>query len=575
MLVYRNNRQLCSTADCLSALQAQVARHLSSPPDHDAVRDLLVAFDAFEGAVADACHPETDDLDPRDEVLCRTALTLAEVFLASLARRGGMVASGLRQLARELTELQRRPLPTTIRRAEAEGYAWYALFPEAYVAAVCLFLAEVRPGAVVCLGIRQIGCSLSALAAAQLAAAGCPVSRYTVRPRGAPFARTFAPAPALTAALRRQTATACYLIFDEGPGLSGSSLCCVAETLASWGIAEARIILFPGHEADASRFRSAMARLRWPRHRKITVAFDPRPQIAADTPFIDIAAGRWRELLLLPPAWPPVQPQHERSKFLFHPAGLATSTDRILAKFAGFGELGKQVQERGGRLAALGFTPPVLGRKAGFLLTRFLPGRPLTAASVDPPLLERIAAYLATLRSDFPAPAATPGEDLIAMLHCNVLAGLGESWAEHLPEPLYSEATAVDGRMLPHEWLQTPDGLIKTDALDHYADHFYPGATDIAWDLAAAEIEFRLSGAQAGFLRRRYTAWSGDTGVARRLPFYRRAWLAFRLGYTQLAAEEAGIGDEAERFRRATCIYRHRLQREIDRSRRSSRQKRH
>jgi hypothetical protein len=51
----------------------------------------------------------------------------------------------------------------------------------------------------------------------------------------------------------------------------------------------------------------------------------------------------------------------------------------------------------------------------------------------------------------------------------------------------------LDGRMLPHEWLITEAGYKKTDALDHHDDHFFPGAQDIAWDLAGAAVEFRMS----------------------------------------------------------------------------------
>ncbi len=577
MLVYRNNRRPRRSADLLASLMAETARLAAGTPSHDAIRDLIVAFDALEGGVADALNPEMDGTGPLQSEFRRISLALAGVFLYSLAGRKKAVTADLRRLQADWTALQRSRLPATIMMAEAEGYAWYGLFPEAYILATRRFLADFRPRTVVCIGIRQIGCSLSAVAAAVLAAGGCRVALYTVRPRGHPFERSFLPTPELAVELRRHATTAHYLLFDEGPGLSGSSLACVAEVLAGWGIADERILFFPSWIPDASRFHSAVARRRWPRHRALTATFDPRPQIEIDGKThmcaLDLSGGRWRELLLPRSAWPAVQPQHEKKKFLFHPAGnlpLAQPETCSLARFAGFGETGRNAEERARRLAAADFTPPVLGRQAGFLLTRFLPGQALSPESVSPHLLERIAAYLATLRRDFPAPAATPAEDLITMLSHNIAAGLGEELAARLPDlaALYADgpATAVDGRMLPHEWLQTPAGFVKTDALDHHADHFFPGGVDIAWDLAATENEFRLTPAQAEFLRRRYTALSGDAQVVRRLPFHRLAWLAFRLGYTRLAAETLGTGEEADRFRLSARFYARRLQREIRRT---------
>ncbi len=52
---------------------------------------------------------------------------------------------------------------------------------------------------------------------------------------------------------------------------------------------------------------------------------------------------------------------------------------------------------------------------------------------------------------------------------------------------------AIDGRMLPHEWVTDGGRLMKVDALDHPADDFLPGCRDIAWDVAGACVELGLS----------------------------------------------------------------------------------
>ena len=70
-----------------------------------------------------------------------------------------------------------------------EGYAYYALYPETYVAAAEQFIRGRRPGTAVCVGLRSIGTSLSAAVAAGLEAAGWRVLALTLRPRGHPFQR--------------------------------------------------------------------------------------------------------------------------------------------------------------------------------------------------------------------------------------------------------------------------------------------------------------------------------------------------------------------------------------------------
>ena len=109
----------------------------------------------------------------------------------------------------------------------------------------------------------------------------------------------------------------------------------------------------------------------------------------------------------------------------------------------------------------------------------------------------------------------------------------GNPWPGPTPE---ARPVALDARMMPHEWLQTSRGWLKADALEHHDDHFYPGPQDIAWDLAGFSIEFDLDRTGEHYLLERFTRLSGDRAAAR-LPFYRAAYLAFRLGYTAMAGE--------------------------------------
>ncbi len=112
---------------------------------------------------------------------------------------------------------------------------------------------------------------------------------------------------------------------------------------------------------------------------------------------------------------------------------------------------------------------------------------------------------------------------------------------------------ALDARVRPHEWLRTDGGFLKTDALDHHRDHFYPGPADIAWDVAGLIAEFDLPAGEVGELA---AAALGDPGLPRRLPFHRAAYLAARAGEAAFAAQSLGGGLDGRRAQRALARYR-------------------
>ena len=200
----------------------------------------------------------------------------------------------------------------------------------------------------------------------------------------------------------------------------------------------------------------------------------------------------------------------------------------------------------------------------GFLSQRFVDGCPLTRGFSDEALASTMANYLNFLSDTFQVERRPPFEELLEMIEVNVREGLGDRWLALLdPLPAKrrmiedSTAVAIDGRMLPHEWLANVDGYLKTDALDHHDDHFFPGCQDIAWDVAGAIIEFEWDAAQQQCFLTRIDA------TLRRLPFYRIAYAAFRLGYAVQSAKTLESSPEALRFHRLAAYYRHTLQSRI------------
>jgi hypothetical protein len=415
-------------------------------------------------------------------------------------------------------DISNAALPPEIEISVPEGFAYYSLDPELYRMAARQFAAAATPSSVAVIGIRSIGATLGAIVQDELRSAGIATRFTTVRPRGHAFDRQLRVDYDLAHAWLGWSGH--FAIVDEGPGLSGTSFASVSEFLGTLGIRDDRIVLFPSWNADPAAFRSDRGRRCWDRHRRYTADFD---ELHRFDDAEDLSGGRWRERRGIRPA---VQPQHERRKYL--------RGDRLY-KFAGLGRYGRTKLERAQRLN--GYLPETLGLEDGFLVTRWVEGR---AVRLSAALVDHVAGYLAEVSKEFATGEAAPAEPLAHMIEMNT----GRAWNGPLPAP--GAAVLLDGRMLRHEWLETPAGFVKTDALDHHDDHFFPGPQDIAWDLAAFGVEF---GGEEQLVAR-YVERSGDRDVAARMPFYRAAYLAFRFGYCHMAVESLGDHEDAARFRR-------------------------
>ena len=461
-------------------------------------------------------------------------------------------------------------LPATVRTRRAEGFAFYALYPEAYLAAAAEAAADL-PAAerTTVIGIRSIGAALGALVAAALGAA----PPTTLRPVGHPFRRELSVAADLEAALLADPAAG-FAVADEGPGLSGSSFGAVADFLEDRGVAPGRIRFFPSHGGAPGPQAGPRHRDRWRRARRHTAEFDAliAPRLAgwtadlagdADGPLEEISGGAWRRLRYRREAdWPPANVQAERRKFLLRTGGGRT----WLLKFAGLGRDGERKLDRARALGAAGFSPAVAGFRHGFLVEEWVAeARPLDPAGQDArTLAERVGRYLGFRALRFPADAGqgAPLAALRAMARHNTAESLGEAWARRLEqrtaglegfEPALRRVE-TDNRLHAWEWLSLPDGrLLKADALDHHAAHDLVGCQDIAWDVAGAVCELDLGGERAALLAavERAAARAVDPALIGALtPCY----LAFQLGAHAMAAHGAPPG-EADRLAAAVARY--------------------
>jgi hypothetical protein len=462
-----------------------------------------------------------------------------------------------------LAVLAAHSLPEVIEARHAEGYAFYALYPEAYLAAARI----APPGPRHVIGIRSIGVGLAALLAAALGAR-LPA---TVRPRGDPFRRRLDVAPALVAEWTSGGA-ARVAVADEGPGLSGSSFGVVIDRLEDAGVPLDRIECFPSHAGELGPAASTRHRERWARVSRYVVDVDAlllgngtlARWIAGlvgplRRPLEDISAGRWRAKHFGSEAdWPACVVHQERRKLLAH------TRDAVwLARFVGLGRDGDRALARARTLHAAGFTPEVAGLCHGFLVERWISAAPLVVARLDRAgrrrMVERVGRYLGFRAREFPAAKDSGAslDDLAEMVRHNAALALGAAPAlRGSPAALAARVRRVeiDGRLHAWEWLVRGDGvLVKADALDHHAAHDLVGCQDIAWDLAGAAVELGLSTVEQASLVA-VTEETSDRAVdPDLLAFARPCYLAFQLGRHALA--KAAGDDEAARLEAAVARY--------------------
>lgn len=563
MIVYSDRQR----SEDPRVLLGRLLRELSGPaPDASA---LLIEAGMLEAGIVDAVSPHEDR---EDGLPARLGAAMLDLALAARGENGRLAS------ARDLfAELAADLPPGPVAVSEPEGFAFYALYPETYAEAARRFLRAERPESAVVVGLRSIGTTLSAVVAAELVVEGVPTERFTVRPRGHPWDRELRLSQDLAATL---VGARHVLVVDEGPGISGTSFACVAEAALAAGVPEGRIHLFPSWDCDGSGLRSARARAIWPRVKRWTVSYE---ETFLDSGRLavtwgggtlrDLSGGLWREGAYPDEErWPAVQPQHERRKYLLE----REDGTRLLLKFVGLGERGHRMLARAERQAEAGLAPPAFGLRDGVLALGWLDGSPADAeggwgpgprpaggdAAVWTGAIARHLAHLVAEPMESKRLKPVRFDDILSMTRLNVTEGLGEdaatgtAWMDRMRgEISVRPAVAVDGRMLPQEWLWTAGGPRKCDGLDHHDDHFWPGTQDIAWDLAGAMVEWGFDDGARERLLAEFEALTGDLGARQVLPFHETAYLALRLGYTSLAAETLGDSDDGQRMARDRDVY--------------------
>ena len=584
MIFYGDISAPIPTRDLLDAIEADIAQALTLPRGIDRhaawVSALLVAGELVQG-LADAALDSlgVDDDGDQEQAAAALAVALARIMGRSwdsgFERADGPAPTVLEALSK-LKALDGLPSCLDIRRTE--GFAHYAVYPEAFWESA--LLRGPKPRRVI--GIRSIGTSLAAAVAAALNA---PLP-LTMRPMGHPFSRETRPGARLLAKLR-QGSGEIWAIVDEGPGLSGSSFTAVADRLAENGTPFERLVLLPSHANPPGAMADEKRRRFWSIAPRRVLSFETliRPVAAkrglaawvgdvtgdAACEPVDIAGGLWRgHRYADETAWPAVDRQNERRKYL-----VASPRGTFLLKFTGLGAFGREKMARAEAMAMAGFTVAPLAWRHGFLVEPWRDdASPMVWREQDRgAFLVHLARYLGFRARAFPAHRNVGAslDALSTMAKANGTEALGaaaarclDPWNERLRGlAAVARPVAIDGKLHAYEWLVDGRGRwIKTDALDHCCGHDLIGYQDIAWDVAGAAVVFELSDEETERLRRNVESEGRRSCHPDLVAFFRIAYAAFQVGVVSLARGRENR-EEAARLDRAVQAAVEALRREV------------
>lgn len=510
LFVFRKSRDLVPAGSLIEDLHKEIQGLKNGG---HSVLDALVRAGELETAFADIGSPAES--------------TLAGITDGLAARACGQVSDTVQLLGL----LDRIQTAGHVLCSHPEGFSYYGLNPLDFAMITRHLQPQLGPHAAV-IGIRSVGSTLGAVVVAVLRAGNLTVERITVRPEGEPYKRiTNFCQRQLDWIKRRLQTGAEFLIVDEGPGFSGSTLVSVARACEKAGVPRERIILICSRPID-DRFNHA-TRSELKNYRCLVSGYGKRIPAEADR---QAGAGLWREALYADATdWPACWTDLERIKHL-------SVEEAALFKFEGLGRFGALARRQAQMLADAAFSPALLGFEDGFARYRFEQGRPLSRQDLTSDLLTQMAEYCAFRVRNLAAPSATP-ESLLNMMQVNVSVEFGrDNPISDLPIafPIYP-----DCRMMPHEWILTRDGrILKTDSVGHGEGHQIPGPADIAWDLAGAVVEWNLSHSEKQFFLAQYQRASGDDATSRVNP-YIAPYLIYRTAHCRMGAacmRESGDG---------------------------------
>jgi len=248
----------------------------------------------------------------------------------------------------------------------------------------------------------------------------------------------------------------------------------------------------------------------------------------------------------------------ERRKLLL---GIGGGT--VVAKFVGFGQIGREKAGILRQLAAADLVPPFVGYAHGIVLQAWLAPQPMVAPAHPPEAPVAAAArYYAYLRRHCAAPETPDHAELAGCVQQIARDWFGEATP---PDALrrylgqMRDVRSLHGDQRPEqvEWIVHGGRVFKCDAGDHFLDHTWARCQDVCFDIAGFSMEFALHAGQQRELLAIYARESRDAFVTTRLPFFQAVYAAHRLAALD-TAYHAGAADrralDRERRRMAAAL---------------------
>jgi hypothetical protein len=272
--VNRTLHEDIAAAPALRRLGATVAQLLTTPrPDFDAVSRTLIDAGELASAVLDELHPHADDLHPAAALWTAPVTLLARATDAAWRADGDTCAAALQTAMSAIDACARSYVPREVTRRPSDGFAYSALGPQLYAEAAREWDGAPKGARVVCLGLRAFGVTPAAAAAAGLTSRGVNATMMTLRTRSSAAALSVVLTPRLRRAIQ-EWADVTFLVVDDDPALSESSIACVATALSDLGVEDRRIVLMPAHRPTVSAADGVSAPTRWEQHAIVTSDFE-------------------------------------------------------------------------------------------------------------------------------------------------------------------------------------------------------------------------------------------------------------------------------------------------------------
>src|SRR5579884_3141889 len=213
LYVFRETHRVVASNRLLVPLMNDLSRR--------GLADALVRAGEIESSLADVSAPSA-----------QTAMALTDAIAAALvaqhahdaARANAYVAHAL-ALARMLDPCSSLPAHgSALRVVPPESFSYYGLHPLDFAEQAAAPPFD-RFAHVAVVGVRSVGTTLGAIFCAALQARGARAERLSVRPGGDPYERTLRLSAAQAAWARGHLVRgSVFVVIDEGPGLSGSTL---------------------------------------------------------------------------------------------------------------------------------------------------------------------------------------------------------------------------------------------------------------------------------------------------------------------------------------------------------------